>query len=324
MTVSYEVESDLATTHMQLADLYDRDVRAIDASMRTNDGNDSREREQLQQQVQKRNELLYKAVPLWASVLRKNERNPYALAGLAKSNLQLGNDLQGIRYAKAYLQLSRESQVRWRKELDDWVARVGNENVTRSQRSQLLAKAYGARQKEKLMHLLLASVYMRRQEFREAVASYTEVIKIDSSVPAAYIERAQAYSSLRQYGLAIDDIEEYLKITDPQMHRNERVSAMELLDRYKMALNQGTGLTPSGAMPYSGPYVGDPAPGSGGDSAWGSPSGGGASGFPPVEPIPDNTVPGGYTAPEPIAPGGYPAPPPPGEWPEPAPYVPPK
>ena len=238
--ISYEVESGLATTYMQLADLYDRDVRALDNTLRSDSVADgSRTRRQLQQQIERRNELLYKAVPLWSSVIKKNDRNPYALAGLAKANLQLGNDHQGIRYARQYLQLSRESQTKWRQQLDSWVERVGEENVTGAQRNQLLAKAHGARQKEKLMHLLLASVYMRRQEYREAAQSYTDVIDIDASVPAAYIERAQAYAALRRYTLAVEDIEHYLKITDPQMHREERVQAGELLQRYRMAVNGG-------------------------------------------------------------------------------------
>ena len=321
--VSYEVESDLATTYMQLADLYDRDVRSLDDSLRNDDVIDGAEtRRQLQQQVQKRNELLYKALPLWSSVLRKNPRNPYALSGLAKGNLQLGNDLEGIRYARDYLQLSRESQVRWRRELASWEERVGEENVTRGQRNQLLAKAYGARQKEKLMHLLLASVFMRRQEYREAVGAYTDVIKIDSAVPAAFIERAQAYGQLREYALAIDDIEQYLKITDPQMHRNERVNAGELLTLYRRALNRGSGLSPRGAIPSSGGRaLGDAVPRGRGDQAWGGMAAD-PSGFPAPA---DNTVPGGFPEPSgfpkpndvPVQPSGqgYPAPPPP-NWPE--------
>ena len=301
--ISYEVESDLATTYMQLADFYDRDVRDLDRALRSDETvRGASTRRKLQQQVEKRNELLYKAIPLWSSVLKKSKRNQYALSGLAKANLQLGNDSQGIYYAKDYLKLSQESRQWWRKQHDDWVEKVGEENVSRAMRTQLLAKAHGARQKEKLMHLLMASVYMRRQEYRDAVGSYTEVIKIDSSVPAAYIERAQAYAALSQYGLAIDDIEQYLKITDPERHRNERVNAGDLLQRYKMALNRGTGLSRSGEMP----------------TATGSPGGSfppADGGFPPPsEPVPvpypgDNTVP---MAPDP---GGFPAPPPP-NWPD--------
>ena len=98
------------------------------------------------------------------------------------------------------------------------------------------------------MHLMLASVHMRRAEFGAAIEEYTEVIKLDAAVPAAYVERAQAYAALRQYRQAVDDLEEYLKITDPQVHREQRLNAVELLDRYQTAmLRQSAG--PGGAPP---------------------------------------------------------------------------
>ncbi len=94
------------------------------------------------------------------------------------------------------------------------------------------------------MHLMLASVHMRRQEFGSAIEEYSEVIKLDASLPAAYVERAQAYAALRQYRPAVADLEEYLKITDPQMHREERLNAVELLDRYQNVILRG-GAAPS-------------------------------------------------------------------------------
>jgi hypothetical protein len=79
-------------------------------------------------------------------------------------------------------------------------------------------------------------VHMRRLEFGDAVQQYTDVIKMDAAVPAAYLERAQGYAALQQFSQAIGDIEEYLKITDPQLHRMERMNAVQLLDRYQTAL----------------------------------------------------------------------------------------
>ena len=103
------------------------------------------------------------------------------------------------------------------------------------QKRQFIQKIMGAREKEKKTWLMLASVHMRRMEFAQAVNAYTRVVKLDSTVPAAYVERAQAYGALAQYKLAIKDLNEYLKITDPQMHRSQRLSAVELLDRYQTA-----------------------------------------------------------------------------------------
>ena len=76
---------------------------------------------------------------------------------------------------------------------------------------------------------------MRRQAYADAVDSYTNVLKIDQAVPAAWIERAQAFAALRNYERAAADVEKYLEITDPKIHRSERVKASELLRRYEAA-----------------------------------------------------------------------------------------
>ena len=233
----YEVQTDLAQVYSDLADLYDRDVRDLRQAVKTNPNADERAlMASADEEIQKRNELLGKAIPLYETVLQASPDNPYALTGLAKAHLQMGNDETGIYFANQYLQLSQKSQIGWKRELDKYAAGVGGMNkVTTELRKDYLNRIQGARDKEKRMHLMLASVHMRRMEFGQAVQRYSAVIKIDDTVPAAYLERAQAYGALGEYTRAVDDLEEYLKITDPAMHRQQRMNAVELLDRYQTA-----------------------------------------------------------------------------------------
>ncbi len=234
----YEVQTDLAHVYADLADLYDRDVRDLRRQMKTDpNADESALMATTRTQVQKRNGLLGQAIPLYDTVLKASPDNPYALAGLAKGHLQMGNDETGIHYANQYLQLSRKSQLGWKRELEAYAESVGGMNkVTNQQRQEFLQRIHGARDKEKRMHLMLASVHMRRMEFGQAVQRYTSVIKIDSTVPAAYLERAQGYAALGEHKRAITDLEEYLKMTDPQLHRQQRMNAVELLDRYQNAV----------------------------------------------------------------------------------------
>ena len=132
--------------------------------------------------------------------------------------------------------------------------------MSEEQRRVFVQKIVGAREKEKKTWLMLASTYMRRMEFAQAVNAYTRVIKLDSAVPAAYVERAQAYGALSQYKLAINDLEEYLKITDPQMHRSQRLNAVEMLDRYQSAYARQSSAAARGAP--AAPSAGAPSTGS--------------------------------------------------------------
>jgi tetratricopeptide (TPR) repeat protein len=115
---------------------------------------------------------------------------------------------------------------------------------------------------------MLASVHMRRMEFGQATQRYTSVIKIDSTVPAAYLERAQAYAALGEHKRAIADLEEYLKITDPAMHRQQRMNAVELLDRYQNAMAR-RGAPSRRAAPVAPAAPSRPAP----EGPYGSPDG---------------------------------------------------
>ncbi len=232
----YEVQTDLALVYLELADLYDRDVRDLQYRMERDPTASSTELQgTIDIQKSKRNELLNKAIPLLHEVLQASPENPYALASLAKAHLQAGNDDTGIAFAQRYLNLSRRSQHQWKQQLDMYAEAVEG-RVTTQQRDFYMGKIRGARDKEKKMHLLLGSVYMRRGEFGKAANAYSEVIKIDQAVPAAYLERAQSLAALQQYNQAVNDLEQYLKITDPALHRSQRMKAVELLDRYQGAI----------------------------------------------------------------------------------------
>jgi tetratricopeptide (TPR) repeat protein len=129
----------------------------------------------------------------------------------------------------------------------------------------------GARDKEMGMRLLLGAVYMRREQFAMAVKEYDEIIAMDPAVPAAYVERAQAYAALGVYSEAVKDLERYLKMTDPQKQRRSRVQAAQLLERYRL-IAEGprrpqTTHTPTSATPRPMPRTSPSARG------YGSPDG---------------------------------------------------
>jgi tetratricopeptide (TPR) repeat protein len=259
--VKFEVQTTLANVYSSLSDFYDRDVRILERRLAEDPNVDAATlRTQVQRQRTIRDDLLRKSIPVWNDVLGQSPNNPFALAGLAKANLTSGSEDLGIQYAQQYVQLSRTSQVRWRQRLQDWrrqMAETGGQ-VTREQTAFYMEKIHGARDKEIGMHLLLGSVFMRREEFSKAVAEYDEVIGMDPALPAPYVERAQAYAALGLYRKAVQDLEQYLKMTDPQRQRLARVNAAELLERYRR-LSQMAPPAPNPRLPPSSPR------------AWGSP-----------------------------------------------------
>jgi tetratricopeptide (TPR) repeat protein len=243
----FELLTDLARVYSELADYYERDIHGLEEALaRDPDADAALLRSRLQQQIEARNQLLHRAIPLYREVLDRNRQaqiqggasqdkntdNPYALAGLAKAHLQLGNDDLGIHFSERYIALSRESQLGWKRQLDFWEKNAGRP-ISERERAEYIGRIQGAREKEKKTHLMLASVYMRREEFDKAIAAYDVVIDMDPTVPAAYVERAQAHAGLADYSSAIRDLEEYLKMTDPQRHRSARASAVDLLERYR-------------------------------------------------------------------------------------------
>ena len=247
--VGFEVKSTLANVYTSLADFYDRDIRAIEGRLENDQCADARPLEQqILCQKAKRDELLRASIPLWNDVLSCSTDNPSALAGLSKAHLIVGPEDLGIHYAEQYIRLSRESQVGWRQQLHEWQKTMGSK-VTPEQRAFYRERIMGARDKEMGMHLLLGSVYMRREQFSKAVNEYDEVVAMDPAVPAAYVERAQAYAALGVYQNAIKDLERYLKMTDPEKQRRARVRAAELLDRYRLIAEGGTRAAPTRPVP---------------------------------------------------------------------------
>jgi tetratricopeptide (TPR) repeat protein len=259
----HEVQGTLAMVYQDLADLYDRDVRMLQDRLRAieeqedpaHQGDTTELRQQVQTQIAKRNELLAKAIPLWENSIKVRADHPYALAGLGKAHLMLGNDDQGIEYSRRYIMVVRASQQEKRKLRKDWEDRQG-ESVTDEQRAKFVEKIQELRDNELKVHLLLGSVHMRREEYALALDEFSAVLEIDPARPAALVERAQALAKLGRFPLAVKDLEDYLKLTDPQRQRAARTRAAELLNTYRQM---------AGMSPILGPTTaGTPAEGRGG------------------------------------------------------------
>ena len=236
--VKFEVETTLANVYSSLSDFYDRDIRVLERRLANDPNADT---QQLQQQLQRQEamhaQLLRSSMPIWDRVLKQSPENAYALAGLSKAYLMTGSEDAGIHYANRYIQLSKKSQAGWQRELKAWEEQMKGK-VTRDQRAFYMDKIYGARDKELGVHLLLGSVYMRREQFAKAVEEYDAVLGLDSATTAAYVERAQAYAALGLYPQAVKDLEQFLRITDPQKERRARVNAADLMDRYRRISGQ--------------------------------------------------------------------------------------
>jgi len=231
--VKFEVQTTLANVYSSLSDYYDRDIRVLERRLENDPNADTKGLQQaITRQQQMHKQLLRSSMPVWSDVLRTSPENPSALAGLSKAYLMTGSEDTGIHYANRYIRLSQKSQKGWQRELKAWEEQMKGK-VTRQQRAFYMDKIYGARDKELGVHLLLGSVYMRREQFAKAVEEYDAVLGLDSATTAAYVERAQAYAAMGLYDQAVKDLEQYLRITDPQKDRRARVNAADLLDRYR-------------------------------------------------------------------------------------------
>jgi tetratricopeptide (TPR) repeat protein len=254
----HEVKGTLAMVYQDLADLYERDVRYLQDRVRAVEEKREPVPEAgmaelyaaLQKQIAMRNEQLVKAIPLWETSLAVKDDHPYALAGLGKAHLMLGHDEQGLEYSRRYIMVARSSQGGWRRKMKDWQEFKGREGMTQPQREVFVKNIQEARDNELKMHLLLGSVHMRREEYPLALDEYNAVLEIDPATPAALVERAQAQAKLGKFPLAVQDLEDYLKVTDPEKQRTARSRAAELLDKYrKMAGQEGLFKSPPAGAP---------------------------------------------------------------------------
>lgn len=232
--IHFEIERDAAQVCVDLADWLEKAIKANEARISAGKATDSGLIDLVRRQREKRNDYLRRSIPLFESVLRKSPENPYALAGLAKANLLMGDEDHGIAYARRYIDISMVSQRRWQGELDDIVKKQGA--ATDEERELIGSRIRGAKEKEIGMRLLVASVLMRRKQWNEAAGEYTRVLELDPARPAAYAERAQAWALVGDYKKAVLDLEAFLKITDPIKQRDARINAAELLERYRLIL----------------------------------------------------------------------------------------
>ena len=147
--ISWEVKMDLAQVYTNLADLYDRDVRALDRKSRLDPGGPGSQIDrQLATQVRKRDALIHKAMPLWENVLHRSPRHSHALAALAKGHLQLGQNETGLTYAKQYLALSQQNQRAYRAEMKRYEAYATQEHgvgLDNTQRAEFVNRIHRTR-----------------------------------------------------------------------------------------------------------------------------------------------------------------------------------
>lgn len=271
--VKFEVESTLANVYSSLSDFYSRDIRVLENRLENDPNADTKKlQEAITRQESMHRQLLLSSIPVWDRVLKQSPENPSALAGLSKAYLMTGSEDAGIHYADRYIRLSKKSQEGWERELKAYEEQRKGK-VTRDQRAFYMDKIYGARAKELGVHLLLGSVYMRREQFAKAVDEYDAVLALDSATTAAYVERAQAYAALGLYPQAVKDLEQYLRITDPQKDRRARVNAADLLDRYRRLSGQAPLVNTARRAPVAPAPAPRAASSSPSGAAFGSPDG---------------------------------------------------
>jgi tetratricopeptide (TPR) repeat protein len=258
------VLKDYAEVYSQLADYYDKDVRELKKQLEKPNADVARIRQQIGQQEARRDELLRKAIPLYQQVLAASPDNPYAIGGLAKSYLQLHQDVEGVQFARRYIDLAVRSQGGWETQLKEYEKAKGAD-LTEEQRAYFTKNIDSARGKEMRIRLLLGSVLYRNRDYRAALAEYDRVLQIDPKQVAALVERAQTKAALADYRGAMADLEQYLKVTDPVELRQSRIDAAQLLDQYRLKATQQPRGGPAGyptppPAPASGGYPAPPPP----------------------------------------------------------------
>lgn len=252
--IKFEVERDYAQVHLDLADLFDKDIRALEARLEGSLATEARDRESIANETRARDELLARAIPLYERVLETSRENPYALAGLAKANLLAGDPAKGVEYARRYVAISVESQVQWKSRLADYERELAKDRTkpTEEQREVFRSKIRGAREKEVGMRLLIASVLVRSGDPAGAVAEYDRILELDPARAPAYLERAQARAMAGKYREAVLDLERYLQVTDPVRQREVRIGAADLLEKYRLAAAK-SGAPPAATKAPAGP-----------------------------------------------------------------------
>ena len=63
--------------------------------------------------------LLSKAIPLYEQALARSPENPYAIGGLAKAYLLVGDDRHGVDFARRYIAISQRSQNEYIRQLEE-------------------------------------------------------------------------------------------------------------------------------------------------------------------------------------------------------------
>jgi Tfp pilus assembly protein PilF len=261
--IRFEVLRDFGQVYLDLADLYDKDVRSLEAQIDARAVPEAKGRAEIERETRMRDDLLSKAIPLFEQVLERSRENPYALAGLAKSHLLVGDPMRGVSYARRYVALSEESQRGWEAELKQYEEDLGKarSKITDNMRKLYREKIRGAREKEIGMRLLIAAVLMRTGDPAGAEVEFDRVLALDPARPAAYLERAQARAAAGRFRPAMLDLEKYLQVTDPVKQHESRIKAAGLLETYRLSAAKASTPPPPAAAPAPAPAPRVPAGG---------------------------------------------------------------
>jgi len=95
---------------------------------------------------------------------------------------------------------------------------------------------------------------VRYQDPKAAIAAFTEAIRLDSGYPDAFAQRGRAYTDLKEYELALKDINHALTL-DPRLARAYRARAKTYLEmkKYRLAVDDASEsirLQPASASGY--------------------------------------------------------------------------
>ena len=188
-------------------------------------------RQNIQTQIAKRNELLAKAIPLWETRHQGAARPPLRARGLGQG---LPDARQRRRRAsttaRQYIMVVRASQYEKRKAQEGVGGAAGQAGHLGAARGLRAAKSRSARQRAEGPPPPRLRCTCAARSTRSRSRSTARSWRSTPPRPAALVERAQAQAKLGKFPLAVKDLEDYLKLTDPQRQRAARTRAAELLN----------------------------------------------------------------------------------------------
>jgi tetratricopeptide (TPR) repeat protein len=158
--------------------------------------------------------------------------------------------LAGINVETAVQESSTRLNVSNGRSLQSLIADVRQNPVV------VVAAAYGTQPKTAGAHLDRGISFASQNDFEQAIAEFTQAIRLDPNLAAAYFNRGLAYKNKQDYDQAIADYTQALRI-DPNdaAAYNNRGGAYFYKQDYDRAIadcTQAIRLDPNNATPYGG------------------------------------------------------------------------